>query len=219
MMEFDIHYEINTGQIKNSTLLICYDSICNQFHEAEPFSCSQESCRYSYGSADFYKLIIEYPDRIRESNVFQKTRYSSSFIVFVKQDNLYVKENFSGLPYEPSGQVILFIVALFITLLSELLVASIFFGATKLNYRKSAIVFANFISLPIVWFIFPFLRLESAVTLLLAEAFAFLFEAFYLHKMIEELSYKHSFVLSLLMNSASFLIPNILMARLYGLIY
>jgi hypothetical protein len=63
------------------------------------------------------------------------------------------------------------------------------------------------ITLPVVWFFFPSLGLSLAVTTILSEIFALLFEAFFLHLVSRpKISLKHAFMLSLLMNAASFLI-------------
>jgi hypothetical protein len=47
--------------------------------------------------------------------------------------------------------------------------------------RLGWVALANLISLPIVWFAFPMIRLDAITIIVLAEAFAFVFEAAFLY--------------------------------------
>jgi hypothetical protein len=214
IMDFELRYKVDSALVKNAKLIICKGVTCEESWQATfPFGCVQNSCRTLYGDSEYYKLVIEFSDKTRESNVFHKTRYSSSFIVTVNQDDLQVTEMWSSLPYNLNDQALLFLVALAITLPSELFVAYVFFRVKDRPYKKMPIVIASLISLPVVWFVIPFLKLDVYIALLLGELFAFLFEAWYLHKRIENISYGTSLWLSLFMNLTSFFLANILMAR------
>ena len=70
---------------------------------------------------------------------------------------------------------------------------------------------ANLITVPLVWFVFPFIRLDGFAVIFLGEIFALLFETWYIQRNYENMSYKTSFWLSLGMNLASFLIPALLL--------
>jgi len=210
-MDFEIQYNIASVTLESAKLMFCEDLDCKVSQEVMgPFRCDQNSCSYRYGGNAYYKLVITYSDKTRESKVFQKTRYNSSFTVIVNQDGLQVTENWSGLPYEPGNQIVVFLVALAITIPIELLVAVIFLKIRKQLYKAIIIITANLITLPIVWFIFPFIRLDGFVVLFLGEIFALLFETWYIRRNYENMSYITSFWLSLSMNLASFLIPALL---------
>jgi len=211
-MDFEIQYNIAPVSVESAKLMFCEGLDCKASQEVPgPFWCDQNSCSYRYGGNGYYKLVITYSDKTRESNVFQKTRFNSSFTVIVKQDGLQVTENWSGLPYEPGRQIKAFLIALAITTPIELLVAGIFLKIKKQPYKTAIIISANLITLPIIWFVFPFIRLDGFVVILLGELFALLFETWYIKRNYENLSYIISFWLSLCMNLASFLIPALLL--------
>ena len=215
-MKFELQYNIASVSVESAKLMFCDDLDCKASQEVlGPFWCDQNSCSYRYGGKGYYKLVITYSDKTRESNVFQKTRYNSSFTVIVNQDGLQVTENWSGLPYEPGSQIKVFSIALAITVPIELLVAGIFLKIKKQPYKAIIVIVANLITLPIVWFAFPFIRLDGFIVIFLGELFALLFETWYIKKNCENISYITSFWLSLSMNLASFLIPALLFGTGY----
>jgi len=213
-MKFELQYNIVPVSVESAKLMFCDDLDCKVSQEVlGPFWCDQNSCSYRYGGKGYYKLVITYSDKTRESNVFQKTRYNSSFTVIVNQDGLQVTENWSGLPYEPGSQIKVFLIALAMTIPIELLVAGIFLKIRKQPYKPAIIITANLITLPIVWFAFPFIRLDGFVVIFLGELFALLFETWYIKKNYRDISYITSFWLSLSINLASFLIPVLLLLK------
>jgi hypothetical protein len=216
-MDFELRYNnVTSVSVVGAKLMFCTDLDCKISQTvAGPFNCNSNSCSYSYGGNTYYKLLISYSDRTRESNVFQKTRFSSSFIVVVSQDDLQVTEKWSGWPYEPEKQGMIFLAALLITLPIELLTAGIFLKLKKQPYRPLPIIKANLISLPLVWFAFPFIRLDGFAILFVAELFALLFETWYLQRNYENMSRTTSFWLSLSINLASFLVPVFLNLPVY----
>ena len=210
-MDFEIQYNIASVSVESAKLMLCDDLDCKASQEVlGPFWCDQNSCSYRYGGNAYYKLVITYSDRPRESNVFQKSRYNSSYTVIVNQDGLQVTENWSGLPYEPGSQIKVFLIALAITFPIEMSVAWVFLKMRKKPFKAIIIITANLITLPIVWFVFPFIRLDGFAVIFLGELFALLFEAWYIQRNYEDISYITSFWLSLSMNLASFLIPALL---------
>jgi len=215
-MDFEIQYNIASVYVESAKLMFCEDLDCKVSQEVlGPFWCDQNSCSYRYGGNGYYKLVITCSDKTRESNVFQKTRFNSSYTVIVNQDGLQVTENWSGLPYEPGSQIKVFLIALAITVPIELLVAGIFLKIQKQPYKAIIIITANLITLPIVWFLFPFIRLDGFAVIFLGEIFALLFETWYIKKNYENMSYVTSFWLSLSMNLSSFLIPILLFMNGY----
>lgn len=102
-----------------------------------------------------------------------------------------------------------FSVALLQTLIAELFVALIFILITKIPKKiLFAVLLGNIISLPIVWFVFPFLPFSRFITLPLSEIFAVVFEAWLIYFMNKKtISFKRSLILSFLMNLLSALFP------------
>ncbi|MFN8383724.1 MAG: hypothetical protein U0V02_17415 [Anaerolineales bacterium] len=219
-MDSEFQYNIAPVSMESAKLMFCQDLDCKTSQEVMgPFRCDLNSCSYSYGGNTYYKLVVNYSDKTRESNTFQKTRFHSSFRVIVNQDELQVTEGWSSLPYDPGSHFLIFLVALAITIPIELLVASMIFKTIKQSFYPAIIVKANLISLPILWFVFPFIPLNGFTVIFLGEIFAFLFEAWYIQKNQDYISYKTSFWLSLIMNFASFIIPTILIIIGYIPVY
>ncbi len=104
-----------------------------------------------------------------------------------------------------------FIAALIITIILELLVAWIYFSITKIKKKVLlSIIYANLISVPIVWILVIFIRfMPTAIfnVLIIAEIFAVVFEAYFIHWLNKkQIKIKQAFILSIIMNLASFLL-------------
>jgi hypothetical protein len=91
-----------------------------------------------------------------------------------------------------------------LTLVIELPLLFLFTKSTKLKVTKAALV-SNILSLPVVWFVFPFLTSSYYAYLFSAETFAILFESITLNILLP-ISYKRAFLTALTINLASFLI-------------
>ena len=91
------------------------------------------------------------------------------------------------------------------TLIIELAVAAVYLARLKLMRGLGWVLVANLISLPFVWFVIP--------SVMVAEIFAVGFEAafLYLTNRRRGLSLGHAFMLSLLMNTASYFIGPLLL--------
>lgn len=117
-----------------------------------------------------------------------------------------------------------FFIALILTLILELIVALIYVSIRKISKKVLISVFiANIISLPIVWlivwFIFPLINI-GILALLLGEAFAFVFEGYFIYLLNKDvLTLKESFVLSILMNSVSLIIGGLIFPLVSEMIY
>lgn len=118
-------------------------------------------------------------------------------------------------PLSPSS-FIFYGIALIFTLILELIVAFSFFHLIKIPFSKKLLyyfILVNFVSFTLVWFVVLseplyvlFYFSESVLPLVLvAETFAVVFETFFIYKLIKPtLTLKKVFILSLLMNIASF---------------
>jgi hypothetical protein len=144
-----------------------------------------------------------------------KVTHKDALAEFNKQRNkrhheLMVKERRRAAQDIP-GHSMLFLIAFLVTLALELSVALIFVQFAKISKRILLFVFvANFISLPIVWFVFPFLRTYYLV-IIFSELFAFIFEAYFIFLFNKKhISLKQSFQLSLIINLCSFFIGELI---------
>jgi len=124
-----------------------------------------------------------------------------------------------------TNSILAVIVALIITLFLELIVAFLFFlfFENKKIPKKAlvSVLVANIISVPIVQMVFPAFALGTFMTVVFAEVFAFVFEALLIFGLNKKtISLKNAFVLSFLMNLASFFIGGfiiIVLDLLFGL--
>lgn len=210
-MDFTFDYQISPVSILGGELLQCEDAAraaSSPLKALGPqrFECTAKACSSTaYGYTDYQKLRLTFADKTRESNVFRKKGFSARHVVTVNQDGLSVREVFTLSSFSPY-QTLGFCLALPITLIVELAVAAIYLARIKMLRSLVWVAAANGLSLPVVWFIFPLLGLNSIVLIALAELFAVVFEAFFLHITGRRrgMSLRRAATLSLLMNAASF---------------
>jgi hypothetical protein len=213
-MDFKLDYEISEVGLVDSKLLLCEDEACSTFVVFQgPFYCEANGCNsYSlWGEAEeyvkYHKLLLTFVDGVRESNVFTKRAHSAKYIVIVRQDGLEVTENRLATMFSPY-LLLCFSGALFLTISIEVVAAFVYLRLTKIKLRILVwVALANFVSLFIIWI--PFAQqietLEVAF-IVMAETFALLFETAVLFVFGRKfgLTALQAFVLSLLMNTASF---------------
>ncbi len=212
-MEFKFEYKIPTQAILEGQLLECDDEACataTPLRRAGPqhFDCADGFCSsIAYGYAPYHKLVIEFADRTRESNVFGKRGYNARYRVTVTEEALQVDETTSVCatvcPCFPASLLTLFL---------ETLVASIYLGAFGLPKALLPWVpCSSLLTLPAVWFVFPLLGLSTGWTVGLSEGFAVLAEAGLMYLAVRRaVSLRHVAALSVVMNLASFL-PGLLL--------
>ena len=111
-----------------------------------------------------------------------------------------------------SGDISIFVIALVLTLILELLVAFVLLSVRKEPRNvMTGVLVANIISLPIVWLVFPYLPLHFLLVILFSEIFAVLFEGYFIYLFTKKtLALVMSMILSLLMNLCSFIIGGII---------
>lgn len=208
-------YQVPRVQIVSGELWQCKDAACT---DGEPlrqlgpqgFGCEADSCHATaYGFAEYQKLVIRFEDRTRESNVFRQEAFAGVFIVAVRETDLVVTERVQvgyGSRLNTFTRLLYFAGAVAITLVLELIVASLFFRRLgKSCWLLLLVVLGNAITLPIVWFVFPVLGLGSVGTIVAAELFAWLAEAGILFAgSLGRVPLKHALVIALAMNLASF---------------
>lgn len=203
-MKFTFEYEIEPVSIVSGQLLECQDETCTS---AEPlrqvgpqrFKCTDSECSsQAYGYAPYHKLVIEFADRTRESNVFTKNAFAASFRVTVSESALRVQET-GGL----GGGIC---PSLFTTVALETLIAAVYLSIFHLpRVILGFVPTASLLTLPAVWFLFPQLPLPAGSVVAISEVFAVLFEAGFIYLAARRLvAGKHIAILALVMNVASF---------------
>ncbi len=221
-MNFELVYNIPSVAVVDSKLYYCEDELCAAPQAVMgPFHCNDSSCYYGYGGLGFYKLSITFNDTTRESNIFQKRGFISNFKVEINDNSLYIEQTNIGLPYLPALQFSGFLAALIFTLGIELPVAGFLLKKWNIPRRWFLILFINLITLPFVWFIFPFFS-NLILVVGLGELFAFTAEAiFYMYALQKDgLTKPQAIILSLAANAGSFLIPTcllLLILTLFGI--
>ncbi|MEA3339141.1 MAG: hypothetical protein U9R15_04165 [Chloroflexota bacterium] len=204
-MEFSFEYEIEPVTIVGGQLIECEDAACETGQPLETvgpqdFTCTENECSsLSYGYAPYHKLVIEFEDRTRESNIFTKQASDASFSVTVSEMGLDVEEVRGDGGSCCSG--------LMFTLVLETLVASAYLSLFRLPRAALGWVpLSSLLSLPVVWLVFPQLPFSAGLTVALSETFAVLFETGLIYLVARRLlPLKHVAALSLLMNGISFL--------------
>lgn len=142
----------------------------------------------------------------------------------INDDNAPIQQN----NYSQGLRV--FAYALALTIVIELAVLILFLRRWKVKKWKKpvlSLVLANIVSVPLVWaicigiaavLITIFQLLSIVIAVIIAEAFAVVFEAYFIHWLNKKIiPLKKSFILSLVMNFVSFAIGGIILAVLLSL--
>jgi len=217
-MKFNLLYETaDMPRLIDGQQIECDDSGCLDARPLERlgpqgFDCTQNECNsIAYGYSQYHRLVINFSDQQRQSNIFKSSSYNAQFNVRVTDTGLVVEE-VPLFKRTTSGDISIFAIALVLTLILELLVAFIFVSVKK--EPRSILVgvlVANLVSLPIVWLVFPYLPLHFLLVILFSELFAVLFEGYFIFLFTKKaLAPVMSLILSLLMNLCSFIIGGII---------
>lgn len=192
-----------------------YDSANDCYWKPAPLAwsaeCRNSSCHFGYMLPSSFKLAVYIPslDKVFITNEVSRTNFNSEYDAELSSSGSAVIRETT--PLVRKDNITSFVKALIITLILELLTALIFVLASKLTKKMLITVFvANIISLPIVWFFFPLIKLVPLV-ILLSEIFAVVFEMYFIYLIHKKtISLKKSFILSILMNLASFVLGGLI---------
>jgi len=219
-MQFNIIYEVE----QKITLLggeqyECQDEICTnasplESYGPQDFLCYANDgyCRsIAYDYAPYHKLVLEFSDKTRESQIFETKSMDAKFNVRVTDDKLIVEKT-----SVVSGQTGMdfFVIALVLTLILELLTAFVYVAAKKISKKVLwSVLLANLISVSIFWLIFLSINVTALFTMwfLLAEIIIFIFETYFIYWFAKKtMPLKNCFVLSFLMNLISAVVGGML---------
>ncbi|MFP4438965.1 MAG: hypothetical protein ACLFVO_17130 [Chloroflexaceae bacterium] len=133
--------------------------------EQSPLACRADRCMYVYGyggfnQVDYLRLIVQYPDQVRQSNVFPSVeeasyQHETAFRVAMTNGSLQVEPDPQA-PARPRAPIIAFGV----TLAVELVVAALVLLRLGVARREVGILLLmitliNLLSFPVVWIFFP----------------------------------------------------------------
>ena len=206
-----------------------YDSKANCYWQpTQTTTCKKSECSFPFlGTSPWQtKLAIYIPslDKVFITNTLSTAFASHRYKVKLFSDKpLQVTENPLFKITQNKSISYPFAVGLTITLLLEMITALLFAIIIKISKKIIiSVLIANLISFPIVCFVFPSLSssyIVSAFTaFLLSEIFAIVFEAsFIYHTNKKRISFKKSFLLSILINLVSLFIGYFILASILGL--
>ncbi len=171
--------------------------------------CKNSKCGFGYSIPEKFRLAVYIPslDEVFVSNKIIRKDFRSSYDANLLSDGTMEMKETTSLSNQQSVRG--FVVALIITLFIEVIIAAIYSALKKvgsINGKKLTltVIIANLISLPMIWFIFPLIIQNIFYAIIAAEIFVIIFEAFLINKLYDKMSLKSSFILSLIMNIASF---------------
>lgn len=191
-----------------------YDTLQRQ--GPQRFNANQETAKsVSYGYEDYHKIIIQFEDRTRESNVFENESFNSQYEITVLDDRLEVRD---VTPFMKDSSVwSAFLKALMVTLALEIMVAFVYLKLAKKPLKILLfVILVNLITLPVFWFLFP-MFLNVGWSIILGELFAFAFEAMFLLWTCKTwFKPGGAFLLSFMMNVMSLLIGGFAILLMIG---
>jgi len=214
----------SVGDNFDARLLACGEAGCKEDNFA---LCTNEVCKFSYYRIERVpnemKLLVEINGENFTSNIIN---FSSAEPVLFYDININDTNNVAVNPVPAPESSSLsswatFFIALALTIVIEMIILILFLRKWKIKakqWKKPAIalIIADIISVPLVWAIFFFLLvtliaislpLSVFFAILVAEAFAVVFEAYFIYGLNKKIiNLKRAFILSIAMNLASFIL-------------
>ena len=171
--------------------------------------CRDGSCHFSYFLPARFRMAVYLPvaDQLFISDEIERANLYHSYRVDLRAEgSAQITET---TPLARRGHFGAFAVALALTLVVELLVATLYLFLAHIRRRVLwTVLLGNLVTLPIVWFVLSRVTLVAAIPLILAyELFAVVAEAGLIYALNRRLlRFKSALLLSFLMNAASFVI-------------
>jgi hypothetical protein len=173
--------------------------------------CKDSKCFFSKMLPENFRLAVYLPskDKVFVSDEAVITDMRNSYEAnILSNGTLVLREIKPSVQDFTDKSIKLFVIALILTIILEFIAAIIFLVITKTSFRVLVFVpIASLISLPVVWFVFPLIRIPAILIILSAEIFAVLFEGYFIFLFNKKIiSLKKSLILSLIINLTSFII-------------
>ncbi len=205
-VQFNLIYEISEPvTIIDSRLIKYEDEQClneTELRRFERFECAQKECRASIFPGRYNRLILNFSDRDRQSEVFDISNYGAEFDVRVTDSELIVEDA------TPISVLIFYAMPDFtllftLNILLELIISLIFIAVLNKPMKViAAVIIANLISFPGLWQLLAF----DDEFLLLFEALIVLFEGLFIYYFMKKvIPIYQSLTLSLILNICSFI--------------
>lgn len=197
-----------------------YDQIknCSWFPEGFAWGerCGDGACRVSLVPPVEFKLAVFIPslDKVFITNEISRTNFNSKYRAELSSDGS--AKILETTPLLAKDKIYLFIKSFIITIILELIVTIIFVSLLKLPKKIIVyVLFANIISLPIVWFLLPLIKLSSLMVIIISEFFAVIFETYFVYVLNKQIiSLKQSLVLNILNNVSSLFVGGLILGFL-----
>jgi len=186
-------------------------------------SCLNGECSFTYGLPDEFRLAVYLPglDKKIISEPLERTKFNSRFEINLSDKEVVKVSNGTtsdekGLDGEREESKEIkgainksdAVKSFFLTISLELIFMVLYIRfKDKVNGKKlvQAVLLGNFISLPIVWFVFPMLGISPSVFTLLVEVFAVFSEAIVLYLFMRNIySFQKCLLISFFLNMISF---------------
>ena len=245
-LNFLVKYENETVTPDfRANLMICRQGDCSKIDNS--VLCAQGVCLFNYYRVERVpremKLQLIIDDKTFNSNIFnfseEKAVNEYYYAVSIKPDGDMIISNDKGEIEQYKEKLgidnnlaksqanyhslLIFVFAILLTMLIELIVLVYFLKRWKIKKWKKMIVIvilANIISIPLVWLSFLALMIVSVLfATIIVESFAIVFEAviiYFFNK--KQIKLKQSFILSFAMNLASFLLGGVMLMIIRNLI-
>jgi len=200
----------------------CYWIPTFQIGPGEPCMFIEETstCGFGYSVPSVFKFAIYIPDLNKTfvTNEISNPNFEGTYTAELSSDG--TARIYNTTPVFTGYKLKSFIKSFIITIIIELFIAFTYISKKKLSKKiLIVILIANLISLPIVSFVFPLIKITSVLVILLSEIFAILFETFFIYyfnkkiivlKKGKSITLKESFILSMIMNIASLVIGTVI---------
>lgn len=197
-----------------------YDSSKNCYWSPDTLvwrrECFNSSCHFGHMSPSEFKLAVFVPsiNKVFITNKIYRTNFKNHYRAELFSDGSAKISEIT--PILSSDRVSSFAKIFSITIVLELLVSLIFLSARNLPKKILVyILLVNVISLPIIWFLFPLIKLPILAIIVMLEIFAVLFETYFVYILNKQIiSFKQSLTLNVLNNLVSLFIGGFIYAFL-----
>jgi hypothetical protein len=227
-MEFLFNLPDNDISIVKGRLYNCADETCDMFFIINgSFSCTSDSCLahleyMEHEDYTYHKLVIEFTDGTRESNVFKVSAYYAKFNVTLEENTLVIIEEIPPLKMFDGLDFLVYLGIAFFNIPVEILIAFFYCRVFKINTTIiSRIIIANFVSLAVIRFIVPMAFFYLSLTevsdfasILIQEMVAMTIEAMIIIIPSRKywISWRRAAILSIVMNLVSVLLGLLLIS-------
>jgi hypothetical protein len=183
-------------------------------------ACVNSICKFGYFQPPEFKLLVYIPseDKVYLSNIIERKNFYSTFDANIDEtENMIIEDATSFGKSDFVRALPKFFTALLITLIIELLITWSFVAFSNMPRKAFLwVVYANIITLPLLWFAVVLSRSSYNNVFFLAEFLVFLFEGGFIYFVSKkQITFRKSFWLSFIMNLLSMIIGTFFIMMLF----